>query len=422
LLNKLKPTSEFSRNVLTLMTGTTIAQAIPIAISPILTRIYTPEDFGVFALFIAATSIFGSIANGKYELAIMLPKKDEDAINIFALGFIINITISLSSLLIIIVFHDYILKLLNNQEISHWLYFIPFSIFLIGCFNLLNYFNTRIKQYKDLAKTSIYKSIAASIIQLSLGFLKAGALGLISGQIISQIVSNTKLFLNVKKLKLFKHMKKIKIIALAKKYKKFPLFSLPNAIVDGIREQGFNILLPIIFSMATLGQFYLAQRMLKMPISVIAGSISQVLLQKMSVSKSYQLYELYISFLKKSVLVSALIFLMIYFFSVDIFTIIFGENWKLAGEIASILSPWMFLSFITTPLANIFIILQKQEVVLLYAIIYAIIPISLILFSENDFIAMIKLLSFLMTFVLVLFLIHIHITLSILRSRKNDAS
>ncbi|MEA1954756.1 MAG: hypothetical protein U9O24_10240 [Campylobacterota bacterium] len=78
MLSKLKPKSEFSRNVLTLMTGTTIAQAIPIAISPILTRIYTLEDFGIFALFIAITAIFGSIANGRYELAIMLPKKDNN--------------------------------------------------------------------------------------------------------------------------------------------------------------------------------------------------------------------------------------------------------------------------------------------------------------------------------------------------------
>ena len=74
--------SEFNRNVLTLMTGTTIAQAIPIAITPILTRIYTPEDFGVFALFIGIASIFGTIVNGRYELAIMLPRKGEDAINI----------------------------------------------------------------------------------------------------------------------------------------------------------------------------------------------------------------------------------------------------------------------------------------------------------------------------------------------------
>lgn len=75
LIKRLKSKSEFSRNVLTLMTGETIAQAIPTAISLILTRIYTFENFGVFALFAAIADIFGSIANGRYKLAIMLPKR-----------------------------------------------------------------------------------------------------------------------------------------------------------------------------------------------------------------------------------------------------------------------------------------------------------------------------------------------------------
>ena len=77
----IKKKSEFTKNIVTLMTGTAIAQAIPIAISPILTRIYKPEDFGVFALFLAISSILATVVNGRYELAIMLPKKDEDAIN-----------------------------------------------------------------------------------------------------------------------------------------------------------------------------------------------------------------------------------------------------------------------------------------------------------------------------------------------------
>ncbi|MCK5335612.1 MAG: translocase, partial [Gammaproteobacteria bacterium] len=80
MIKKNLPKEESSRNVLTLMTGTSIAQAIPIAISPLLTRIYTPNDFGVYALFISIATIFGSIANARYEMAIMLPHKDEDAL------------------------------------------------------------------------------------------------------------------------------------------------------------------------------------------------------------------------------------------------------------------------------------------------------------------------------------------------------
>ena len=83
MIRKILPKGEFSRNVLTLMTGTSIAQAIPIAISPILTRIYTPEDFGVFALYMAIATVVSVIATGRYETAIMLPKKDSEAINLF---------------------------------------------------------------------------------------------------------------------------------------------------------------------------------------------------------------------------------------------------------------------------------------------------------------------------------------------------
>jgi len=199
MLNKLKPKSEFSRNVLTLMTGTTIAQAIPIAISPILTRIYTPEDFGVFALFIAITAILGTVANARYELAIMLPKKDEDAINIFALGFIITCMITFASLILVIVFNEYFTNFLGNEAIRIWLYFVPIALFFTGMFNILNYFNNRRKNYKDLRNAIIFKSIILVITQLSIGFIKQGAMGLISGEILSRMASNSKLLKNIVK-------------------------------------------------------------------------------------------------------------------------------------------------------------------------------------------------------------------------------
>ena len=82
----------------------------------------------------------------------------------------------------------------------------------MGCLNLLNYYNNRKKYYKDLAKASVFKSIGSAIVQLLLGFLKAGAIGLISGQIFAQIISNTKLFLNIKKDNLFIKIKQLKFI------------------------------------------------------------------------------------------------------------------------------------------------------------------------------------------------------------------
>ncbi|WP_051904435.1 lipopolysaccharide biosynthesis protein [Hippea jasoniae] len=407
MINKLKPKSEFAKNVLTLMTGTTIAQAIPIAISPILTRLYTPEDFGIFALFVSITSILGSIASGSYEYAIMLPKKDEDAINIVALGIIITTIFSFIIFLVVLFFNNKIVKLLNNKEISLWLYFIPLAVLLTGFYNVLNYWNNRKKYYKDLAKATVIKSIANTITQLSLGFIKVGASGLISGQVISQMFANGKLFKNlIKEKTILKKINKNSILFLFKRYIKFPKYSLPNVLIDSFREQGFNILISSVYNITTLGQYYLAQRMLKLPMSIIGSSISQVFLQKMSVVDKRELFNLSWNFVKKALIISLPIFTVVYFFAGDLFIIIFGEKWKTAGDIASILSFWICLTFVSSPLSNIFIILEKQHIVLIYAIIYAIVPIVLI-FLMQDFIQMLKLLSFSMIVILVVFIGHI---------------
>ena len=140
--------SEFTKNSLTLISGTTIAQLLPIAISPILTRIYTPEDFGVLALFMSLSMIFSIVAGGRYELAIILPKKDSYAINILALVIVLSGIFSVLLMFSILVFHDYFVDLLENPKISFWLYLLPLVVFLLVVFNGLNYFHTRFKNYK----------------------------------------------------------------------------------------------------------------------------------------------------------------------------------------------------------------------------------------------------------------------------------
>ena len=368
MINKLKPKSEFSRNVLTLMTGTTIAQAIPIAISPILTRIYTPEDFGLFALFIAITSIFGSIANGRYELAIMLPKKDEDAINIFALGFIITSSVSLLLLLLVMLFHDYFVMLLNNDEIGFWLYFIPIAVFFIGLFNILNYFNTRRKNYKDIANATIIKSIVLAIVQLSIGFMKQGASGLISGQILSQMFANLRLLKNILKDKVL--ISKIKMIALAKRYKDFPKFSMWAILANNLSIHFINILMSIFYSVSTLGFYSLVQKILSMPMILIGGSISQVFFEKASHEKKIgnNLNDIFIQALKKLLFISIPLFLILFFMVEDLFAFVFAEEWRVAGVYAQIVIPLFLSRFIVSAFTMIPIIYTELKVDLFFQV------------------------------------------------------
>ena len=372
MLKRFKPKSEFNRNILTLLTGTTIAQAIPIAISPILTRIYTPEDFGIFAIFLAITLIIGSIANGRYELAIMIPKKDEDAINIFALGFIITTSISLLLLVLVLIFQRYFIFLLKNEEIGVWLYFVPISVFFFGIFNILNYFNNRKKNYKDISNANILKSIVAAIIQLSIGFIQQGATGLISGQIISQFFANTKLLKNIIKDKvLISKITKKKIIALARRYKNFPKYSMPSGLLNITSLQVPVFLLGTFFNTTIVGFYSLSYRFINLPMSIIGSSIGQVFFQKSSELKNDKkaLKKITLETYKKLFKIGILPFAIITVFGDYIFAFVFGKDWIVAGEYAQLLAIWILFLFIHSPITNLFSTLEKQKDALLFNII-----------------------------------------------------
>ena len=354
------------------MTGTTIAQAIPLAISPILTRIYTPEDFGVFALFIAIFSIFASIANGRYEMAIMLPKKDEDAINIFILGLFLTTSLSLFLLLVIILFNSNIVSVLNNEAIGVWLYFIPFTVFITGVFNALNFFNNRRKKYKDIANAIVIKSVVLSVFQLAIGFLKSGAMGLILGHLIAQFFANMRLLKNiVEDKKLLLSINKKKVMILAKKYKNFPKFSLPAILASVLSNHLTNILISSLFTVVTLGFYSLVLKVLDMPSSLIAKSIGQVFFQEATIQKNETGIAniIFVSTMKKLFLIGFPIFLILFLVSEELFVIVFGEDWKVAGEYAKIVMPLFFIRFVVTTLSATYDIFAHLKVEFIWQLV-----------------------------------------------------
>jgi O-antigen/teichoic acid export membrane protein len=385
MIQRLKPNSDFSRNVLTLMTGTTIAQAIPIAISPILTRIYSPADFGLFALFIAITSIFGSIANGRYELAIMLPKKDEDAINIVALGFIITSIMSITLLLFVVIFNDFFTNLLNNEEIALWLYFVPLTVFFTGFWNVLNYFHNRKKMYKEIANATILKSIILTILQLTLGFMKQGAFGLMTGQMASQLFSTTRLFINILKEKsLIEKISKVKIIGLAKRYKNFPKFSMWAVLANTSSTHVTNILISSFFNMATLGFYSLVQRVLAAPSTLIGAAVGQVFFQEATKErhKTGKAVKSFDGTIKKLFFIGVPSFGILFFFVEDIFSIVFGEEWLVAGTYAKTLMPLFFIRFVVATVSHINNVFELQKLALIWQLTLLFLSVGSLVFAK----------------------------------------
>ncbi len=357
------------------MTGTTIAQAIPLAVSPILTRLYTPEDFGLFALFIALTSVFVSFASGRYELAVMLPVDDKESINILALGLLITTALSTSLLLFITLFHDIILSLVNNIEIGVWLYFIPLIVLFTGLYNLLTYFNNRQKCYQDLARATIIKSLVLVAVQLGIGFVKTGATGLISGQILSSFFANMKLFKNILNNRSLLHsISKKEMLAMAKRYKDFPLYQAPHALLNTF-SSNIPVYLFSSFVNATVVGFYaLSTRIVFAPLMIIAGASAKVYNQKVTqlYNEGGDAYGLSIQLLQSLLKKICFPFVLLILFAPDIFALLFGDSWREAGLYTQILSPWLFMVFFVTTISFIPSLMNMQKKALLLEVIYSI--------------------------------------------------
>jgi O-antigen/teichoic acid export membrane protein len=391
-----RPKGEFTVNVLTLMTGTTIAQALPIAISPILTRIYTPEDFGIYALYVSVVTLGAVISSLKYETSVMLPKKDSDAINLLTLSMAVTALISVFTLVLIVLLDEKIVGAIGKPEISNWLYFIPFGIFLTGIYQCFAAWSNRKKHYRLLSACAVTRSSTMVTVNLGAGALTTGTGGLIMGHLIGQMISS---FIIIKKntghlVKNHKSIRLNKIIALAKKYKKIPLIMFPNALIDATRINGLILLIINYFSEAVLGQFSLAWKVTYTPMSIVGNSISQVFFQKMAHTEKYLLADLIRKLLTKAILISAPIYLALYFLAPHVFGFIFGRDWTLAGDIVSVLSPWLFLSFISSPLSNVFLILNRQEIIFPISLLYMLVPlIEVILFYDMGFLKMLSIIS-----------------------------
>lgn len=401
--------SEFNSNIFTLIMGSTLAQAIPIAITPILTRLYTPEDFGVLALFIAITSILGSVATGQYELAIILPKKDEDAIHIAALSLLIALCFSIFLLILVIFLSEQITILIDDQEITFWLYFVPLVVLITGLFNVLNYLHARKKFYKDLSKTMIYRSTMGAAAQISIGLLKTGATGLITGQILSHLVANIRLMLNVRReyvdIKL--NLKKIKQVS--KRYKNFFLYSTIGTLSNTSAQYIVSILINSIYNFTTLGFFYLAQRFLVIPSMVFGSSFSQVFYQAATNEKQKKgsATQIYKKTLFKLSLLSVFFFPPVYFFSEDVFAFFLGEKWKASGKIAALLLPLIVAQFIASTLSMVFYVFERQRILLIWQILLLIASIIIILVSfwlDLVFLDFITLYSWLIAIMYVLYI------------------
>lgn len=363
---------EFVKNVLTLITGSAISQVITYLAILILTRLFSPELFGVYLLFSSSILILKPITSLQYELAIVLQKKDKDAINILVLSLIILVILSLFLMLIIVLFKQTILSFLEIEKLSFFIYFIPLSTLLYGSIISLNYWNNRLLNFKNIASGKVIKASVMSASQILTGTTILNTLGLIPGIILGQI---GELFFLLKKSTASIHELKNEISLnrmyfLAKKYKDIPLLNTIISFLNTLSNEIPMLMITKYFGLSTAGIYGLAIKVGRAPSGIIQESVSQVFFNK--ATETYNKKKSLEKIIKKTFLqlfkISILIFTPLTIISFFLDTI-FGEEWLAVGSYLRILIPWLFIMFLSSPITPLIVILNKQKTILFYDVL-----------------------------------------------------
>ena len=357
---RLLPSNAFARGVAVLVGGTAGAQFLLVLASPLLTRLYNPDDFGVLAVYVGLLSVLAVVASMRYELAIPLPEHDQDAVSVVVLSMLIVFCMTIVSAVIVLFAGELIAEALGVPELGDYFWVLPVGVMLQGWYKVVNSWAVRNKEFTNIARTRFQQAVFTLAVQLL--FFKGGAASLLMGQASGQGVGGLSLTANALRREEFRRWKWSQVWLAAYRYRKFPLFSTWSGFFNALGQQLPPLLLAALFSGGAAGLYMLAHRVLAMPISIVGEAVGKVFFANASSAhRDGCLGKLTLDVHEALIHIALPPSLIFMFLSPDLFSIAFGEQWVKAGELARWMTPWLFMVFISSPLMTLFEVLEHQK-------------------------------------------------------------
>jgi O-antigen/teichoic acid export membrane protein len=371
-LNALLPKGQFARSVAVMGGGTATAYGLMALASPIITRLYTPDDFGVLGVYVSITSFLIVIAAWRYEVAVPVPEDDQTAADLVVLSLSVLVFTSLLSLGLTWLIGEAVVRWLAEPGLRPYLWLIPVTV-LVGTLNqTLQCWGVRKKAFSTIARTRLWQAGGVATTQIGLGLAGMGPLGLILGNVVQQGAGSTilgRLILRANgtfRLRLGLNC----LLQTARRYRRFPLFSSWSSLLNTISAQVPILFLTAFFSSATAGQYALCNRMLWAPMGLIGAAVSQVFFSRAREARlcsetATATYSVFIRLVE----IGAPFTLILALAGPELSSLVFGPQWHPAGVYAQWLSPWLFLVFVTSPLSSLVFVLEYQRGELVFQIV-----------------------------------------------------
>lgn len=355
----------FGRNVSMLAGSTAMGQVVVLASSPLLTRLYEPKELGTLAVYVAVLSTLSTIGALRYELAIPLPGDDDEAANVLAVSLVAALTLASIVGIATVFFGDDLAGLLGTAQLATLLWLLPISLLGASIYISLSYWAIRVEEFRLIARTRIYQSSAMVTTQLALGLVGVGAAGLLVGDAIGRAGGSGTLARRL----VARDKASIKRISLssmklqANRYRRFPLLSSGSGLINSLGLNLPPLIIAGLYGPAVAGWFGLAQRVVIAPVGVIGLSVSKVYFSRaaqLSREDIKDLERLFRRTARQLFFVGLPVAVILAAAAPPLFTTIFGEAWRSAGDYARIMSVMFLAQFVAVPLSQTLNVLEKQ--------------------------------------------------------------
>jgi len=373
LLQKYIKGSQYKKNVLIMIIGRVVAQAIPILLTPLLTRIYSPSEFGVFGVFSTIIAIVAMVSNGRYCLSIILPKDDDKAKRLFFLSTFLTVFTAIIFTLVLILWGGPFFRVLNTASLEQYIWIVILNMLFIGLYEDLYYYALRAKAFKILTTNIIIQALVLIISRLVFGYLGYTEVGLILSYLLGYGVSYILMIIRLK-MPIYWLVKEFKVTVywqLMKEYYKFPKYSLLADTLSMTANMSPNILLNKVFGTVTTGYYTMSDKILGSPIWLVTSSVGDVFRQEASEQfrTKGSCFEIFKKTVRTMFLVGIVPFGLLFIFSPYIIPFLLGAEWEPVGNYIRIFSVMYFIRFIVRPVSFVIYIVGKQNVNVLFQIL-----------------------------------------------------
>lgn len=370
----------FLADVAKLSLGTLSGRLISIAVLPILTRLYSPEDFAVLATYLAVLGTIAVAACLRMDVAIPLADNDEDAVNLLALALSALTVVTLLVLLPVLAMPGTVAHWLGNPAIEPYLWLVPLGITLVGAYSAFQFWTTRARRFGHIARTRVSQSAMGALTMLSLGWAGIAPFGLLLGNALSIGAGGIGLAVGAA----IKEGSKARMISLPnmksalRRNFKYPVFTAPEAIMNVASVQ-IPILIIAAYAREEAGYLFIAMQLLSAPMMLVGSSVAQVFMARSAeAAKAGTLATLTLETVTKLLLVGSgavcLLATALYLSA----PLVFGSDWSRTGEIALILAPWTLVVLVASPISSVLYVQRRNGLGLLLQFLGLLFRISLV--------------------------------------------